>query len=412
MERPSVLFVNRVYPPERGATGRILRDLAKSFAREGWLVTVVTTGTDALIDRDGSIRVVQVKGPGQPSKLGYLWVWIKLLFAVMKQKKHHLLVTMTDPPLLVLVGNIYSFFKKTHHIHWCQNLYPDVLPALATKLPEFLLNIFKRLSMWGLKSCDRVVVIGRCMARQITLDGIDPTKITVIANWPDQELVNPKDFTNGFDQRVQDVEGAKAPDDLIKDAPKFRVLYAGNIGEAHPTESILDAAEILKDEHPEIEFIFVGEGKRFDQIAETRQKRGLENVRLLPFQPPSRLKQLMESGDLHLISMKEEAAGYIVPCKLYSALAVKRPCVLVGPQQSETAKVISDYKAGAVVPQENAKALAEEIKRFRLNGDDWHAAHDGAANASKVFVPGQSIDAWLERAWDVIGPDLKYKKAA
>jgi hypothetical protein len=43
---PSVLFLNRVYPPVRGATGRVLRDLARSFAADGWSVTVLTTGPE------------------------------------------------------------------------------------------------------------------------------------------------------------------------------------------------------------------------------------------------------------------------------------------------------------------------------------------------------------------------------
>jgi NAD(P)-dependent dehydrogenase (short-subunit alcohol dehydrogenase family) len=44
MRSPSVLFMNRVYPPATGATGRVLRDLARAFAKAGWQVTVITCG--------------------------------------------------------------------------------------------------------------------------------------------------------------------------------------------------------------------------------------------------------------------------------------------------------------------------------------------------------------------------------
>ena len=47
MNRPKIVLVNRVYPPVRGATGRLLRDLALNLKREGWHVTVVTTGDEA-----------------------------------------------------------------------------------------------------------------------------------------------------------------------------------------------------------------------------------------------------------------------------------------------------------------------------------------------------------------------------
>ena len=42
--KPSVLLINRVYPPAKGATGRVLRDLAQEMARAGWTVSVLTTG--------------------------------------------------------------------------------------------------------------------------------------------------------------------------------------------------------------------------------------------------------------------------------------------------------------------------------------------------------------------------------
>ena len=40
---PSILFINRVYPPDSGATGRVLEHAARSFAKAGWDVTVLAT---------------------------------------------------------------------------------------------------------------------------------------------------------------------------------------------------------------------------------------------------------------------------------------------------------------------------------------------------------------------------------
>jgi hypothetical protein len=118
----------------------------------------------------------------------------------------------------------------------------------------------------------------------------------------------------------------------------------------------------------------------------------------------------MESGDVHLISMREDAAGMLVPSKLYAALAVGRPCIFVGPEQSETAKVITDFHAGAIVHQGDARALADKILQYRTSGEDWFAAHTGAAAAGKIFVPAEAINAWIERAWSVVEPDMMGKK--
>lgn len=408
MRRPSVLFLNRVYPPSSGATGRVLRDLARSFAREGWQVTVITTGPKAVKDRDGGIRVIHVKAPEKPGGLlSYSWVWMKILIKALRQPPTHLLVTMSDPPLLVLAGEIISKFKKNRHIHWCHDLYPDILPALNVRLPKFVLGYFKKLTRRAMERADKVIVIGRCMAKHLTVSGVDARHITVIPNWPDPELLHPpsEQPVNGSANGI--VDGEVMPSQTLTGGPKFRVLYAGNIGRAHPLDTILDAAEILHESHPEIEFVFVGDGKRFDEIATQRSKRSLDNIRLLPYQPVSRLRQVMESGDVHIISVKDEAAGMLVPSKLYSALAVARPCIFIGPAQSETAKVITDFKAGDVVAQGHARELADKIVQYRVSSEVWFAAHGGASEASKVFLPKESINAWMERAWGVVRSDLE-----
>ena len=304
-------------------------------------------------------------------------------------------------------------FKKCKHINWCHDLYPDVMPAIGFKVPGFLMRFFKYLSRRAMERCDKVIVSGRCMARHLSMDGVSAKQITMIPNWPDTELVDPElishaPHSQSFHPLKTDiVRGARPFEQQIKDRQRFRVLYAGNIGRAHPVDTILQAAEILEKDGSDVEFVFVGDGRRFDDLAERRNAMGLTNIRFLPYQPANRLQELMESGDLHLISMSQEAAGLLVPSKLYAALAVARPCVMVGPEQSEVAKVITDFKAGVVVPQGDAQGLASAITRFRQSGEEWFSAHNGSAQAAEVFQPQFSIEAWMERAWDAVKADVR-----
>lgn len=409
---PSVLFLNRVYPSVRGATGRVLRDLARSFARDGWNVTILTTGPEAREEKDGPIRVIRVKAPLRAKSIfGYMNVWARLTARSLKLPAHDLVVTMTDPPLLVTAGQIVAKVKKSRHIHWCQDLYPDLLPTLGLNIPDGAMSLLRNVSRKGMRTCDRVVTIGRCMARQLTTSGLDPKRIAVIPNWPDYELLDNHPLTarNGFRNansgKKSESALARPFEELFRDGdhPKFRILYSGNLGRAHPVTTILDAAEILAREKLDIEFIFVGDGPGQEKLAQERARRGLENIRFLPYQPVSRLKELMESGDVHLISMAEDAAGLLVPSKLYSALAVQRPCIFVGPVHCEAARVINDFKAGAVVPQGDPEMLARTIMGFRNNSETWFAAHEGAAKAGRIFVPDEAIAAWIKRARDTVG---------
>lgn len=465
MAKPSVLFINRVYPPVKGATGRVLRDLAQGFARDGWDVTVLSTGTKAGEAKDGPIKLKLLKTIPQQTAFAYFFLWLRFLMAALFMKRFDMVVTLTDPPLLVVAGRIIARVKKSTHIHWCHDLYPDILPVLGLKLPLFVMNFLKRASRRAMKSCNRVVVIGRCMAKHLSFSGLDMSKVTIIPNWPDFELSgksaseiallgaegngeagatgatanikspssspfaplsHPKMVTEPI--RVQSPANAnaalsaqagqphvQAPAQppaqrpfFVDDSPKFRVLYSGNLGRAHPVSSIIEAASLLLPHHPEIEFVFVGDGLGFDRVAHERARRGLDNIRLLPSQPLSRLKDLMESGDVHLISMSHEAAGMLVPSKLYAALAAGRPCILIGPEQTETARVIRDYGAGAIVEQGNPRRLAEEILALRMNGDNWFAAMSGAKRAGQDYAPTRAISSWLKNARETI----RHKNAA
>lgn len=377
-----------------------MRDLARSFAREGWQVTVITSGSKAGTERDGAVRVIRVKGAAKPGLFGYLFVWLRMFLAAMRLPATHILVTMSDPPLLAVAGRMLKNIKKNKHIHWCQDLYPDILPALDIYVPGFMMNAMMRSTRHALNDADKVITVGRCMARHLSHTGVSPKHMAVIPNWPDLALrrAGAADDANAFEPPQE----YRKHEEQIKAGPRFRVLYAGNIGRAHPIDTILDTAQILQDKQPDIEFLFVGDGPRFDRLSKLRAQRHLHNIKFLPFQPAARLRALMESGDVHLISMKEDAAGMLVPSKLYGALAVGRPCILLGPAHSETAKVITDYKAGDVVAQGEAAGLAARILEYRMNGDRWFAAHKGATLAGGVFVPKASINAWMERAWGVL----------
>lgn len=415
MRKPSVLLINRIYPPVRGATGRVLRDLAQAFARDGWEVTVLTTepqrtknGRDS---QDGGVRVCRIPAPLRKTPFNYFWIWLRLLWVALFLPRHHLVVTLTDPPFLVVAGRFIARLKKSMHIHWCQDLYPDILPALGVKPSPFLMRFLQHMSRRSMKSCDRVVAIGRCMARHLVSTGVDMARLVTIPNWPDSELVEPKEAPS---IRIQDAANSNRARALLKskpffvdEDPKFRVLYAGNIGRAHPVATLLQAAEDLSGVFPEIEFVFVGEGPGFEALARERSVRGLDNIRLLPPQPASRLKDLMESGDVHLISMKHEVMGMLVPSKLYAALAAGRPCVLIGPEQSETARVLKEFGAGLVVPQGNAHALAEAIKTYRLDEGAWFSAQQGALKAAEKFTPDSSLTSWVKGAREIV----RYKAA-
>ena len=113
MYQPSILFINRVFPPDRGATGRCLADLANRFAARGWRVTVLGGGDAALSygapglpPKLTVVRAGPSGGGATTRSIDYVFVLGRLLVAALNLPRHDVVVTLTDPPLLAVIGPI------------------------------------------------------------------------------------------------------------------------------------------------------------------------------------------------------------------------------------------------------------------------------------------------------------------
>ena len=387
------MLVNRVYPPRRGATGRLLQDLARALEQSGWKVSVVTTGEKKEMVVQQNITIYRVAGPDKCQKrIQYCAVWFKLLRQGLSLPRHDVVVTLTDPPMAVLIGWFVSWLRGGRHVHWCHDLYPDLFVPLGVKLSPILSRVLFFLSRRTMNNTAKVITIGRCMAKHLIATGVQKQKVSMIANWADFDVIAPKKTAGqatikGDDRALKDIRR--------DDDPKFRILYAGNIGRAHSVRAIIEAADLLSN-HKEIEFMFVGDQHVHNILARERGKRALENIKFMPYQPLDNLRALMESGDVHLVSMRTNAQGLLVPCKFYSGLTVGRPTIFLGPEQSELGCVIKEYHAGLVVPVRDSKKLAEAIYYLRSDGDAWFKAQDGALRAAQAYHPNLSLHKWVE----------------
>ena len=108
----------------------------------------------------------------------------------------------------------------------------------------------------------RNIVIGEHMAERLRAEGIPAQSIRVIHNWADDEIIRPiahRDNPLRSEWNLQD---------------KFVVGYSGNLGRAHEFQTILQAAEQLRDS-PNIRFLFIGAGAGLQPLQREVDRRGL-----------------------------------------------------------------------------------------------------------------------------------------
>jgi glycosyltransferase involved in cell wall biosynthesis len=177
-------------------------------------------------------------------------------------------------------------------------------------------------------------------------------KVIVIHNWADGE-------------RIQPVPRKDHP--LLREwnlAGKFVVQYSGNIGLFHEIETVIAAAEQLRDRE-DIAFLFIGEGGQLPRLRQRAKDENLSNIVFQPFQPRERLPLSLTACDAAVVSLKEEATGCCVPSKLYGVLAAGRPVLAVANEKTETARTITRGQCGAVVAPGDSEKLKETILAWR-----------------------------------------------
>jgi colanic acid biosynthesis glycosyl transferase WcaI len=377
-----ILFINCVYPPASGATGLLLSELVPILGEQGYDVTVVATKADRHSASSETVRGVRIERvTALPFRgraiwlraFAYLALYPALFWRALRLPPSDVLVTMTDPPLLLLFGPIIAFFKGSRLIHWAQDIYPEVAEELGVlRNHGCIANICRALSTAALRKQSRIVAVGRCMKERLLARGLPERAIEVISNWAPNSISS--EDANGVAQfrRLHDLEN------------KFVVMYSGNLGLAHSFHEILEAARALQPKRADIVFLMVGDGPRLAQLKTKAAELSLSNVRFLPSQPFETLSAVLKAADVHLVTMVPETCGLVVPSKLYGIFAAGRPCLFVGPQQSEAALLIREYECGSVVSC--GAELASAIIHWSDHPDLLNAAGLRAQRAATNFT--------------------------
>jgi hypothetical protein len=360
---PALLFINRVYPPDSGATGRVLEHVARGFRDAGWEVTVLVTAGErsspGSVSQDG-VKVVSVASPFSKKSLlaralGYVLMIPSLGWKALLMPRADVVVTMTDPPMLLVIGPFLKIFKGSRLIHWAQDLYPEVAEEAGVfRRGGAVATVVRWISTMAMRFHDGTVAVGRCMAERLVARGIPTERIRVIPNTGvEREIIPRTDRGRSFRDRH-----------ALGDA--FVVMYSGNMGRAHEFGTVLEAARDLQAGGvKDVLFLFVGSGPGEALLRGEVDRMGLSNVRFLPPQPTASLSESLGAADLHLVTMREGMSGLVVPSKFYGVLAAERPCLYIGPADSEVALVIGSEGVGRVIRCGDAKGLQAAIMEYR-----------------------------------------------
>jgi len=220
------------------------------------------------------------------------------------------------------------------------------------------------------------------MARRLQAEGIAADRIAVIHNWADGARIRPLAREQNRLRRQWGL------------GDRFVIGYSGNLGRMHEVETLVELIDLLADE-PELAFLLVGAGAGYERLRRRAGERDLGNVMLRPYQPPARLPESLTLPDLHVVSLRPDCEGLVMPSKLYGVLAAGRPVLAIGDPAGDVARLVRAHDAGLIVAPGAAAAAAAAIRA--LAADPARQAGLGA-NARAAYERAYSREASLA-AW-------------
>ena len=147
----------------------------------------------------------------------------------------------------------------------------------------------------------------------------------------------------------------------IRSGFHFVAVHAGNLGFYGAWETLLKAAEILRNENTGL--VFVGSGANRARLESAAA--GAENVRFLAYQPVERVPHVMMAGDVHIVTIRRGLEGVVVPSKIYSILAAGRPVLAVAAENSDAARIVIESGCGMSANPDDPAEVAAAIRAMR-----------------------------------------------
>lgn len=355
-----VVLINQFFWPDSAATSVLLTDLVRDLAHRGHQITVICGRSsycaEESLDQPPPVRIIRTItlpfGRGRWARLlSYASFYAGAGVSALLLPRPDLIVSMTTPPLLSVLGSIVKRLRRCRHFVWEMDLYPDVALDLQVMRSD---AVAARLVGWladgSRRHADGLIALGPCMKERLIARGIESENIHIAPNWAGGGFSRPAIST-----------ASRRPGPLT-------FIYAGNLGLAHETRTLIQAISCLGNSE-EFRFIFVGGGPHWNNLRQECNDRRLTTVEFRPFGTRLELQQLYSSSDVGLVTLKDACCGSLVPSKTYSLLAAGLPILYVGPAAATPGLVIEEFGCGWQVDCGNASGLLSLIELLQHNRD-------------------------------------------
>jgi colanic acid biosynthesis glycosyl transferase WcaI len=292
-------------------------------------------------------------------------------------------IAMSPPLTLGLTGWVASRLRRCPMVFNIQDVFPDAAVETGAITNRTIIAAASWLERVSYLAADAVTVLSDDLGDNVVAKlaatrgdrGVDT--VHVIPNFVDTEAIVPADRATAYRNELG-----------LGDGPV--VLYAGNVGFSQSLDLMLAAAREL----PGVTFLINGNGAARSSLEAAAA--GIPNVRFADYIEPSRLTELLATGDVHVVPLRRGLGRVSVPSKTYSIMAAGRPVVAAIDVDTAVPRILADSGGGIAVPPDDPAAFIDAIRS--LVGDPVLCARLGALG--RDWVEREASPAAVGAAYD------------
>jgi hypothetical protein len=233
------------------------------------------------------------------------------------------------------------------------DFYPET--AIAARKGAFLKPTVP-LFHWLRRQATSIEVLSECQERRLIEAGMARSQLRI------ERDASPVQFSEPLIPAARPF----GPNDVV-------LLYSGNFGIAHESDTFLEAYRLHVQEGPNrVRLWLNATGAKVEHVVSFCRKHDLPLHASAPV-PLAELAGLLSAADAHLVVLDAPFWGYVIPSKIYACLDSKRPILYVGPAESDVHKLISGCPGNASVRNGDIEGCLAELGRISADHPGEHA---------------------------------------
>lgn len=230
------------------------------------------------------------------------------------------------------------------------DLWPESVTASGLLNRRWIISTIRSVAKFIYRAATHVNVVTEGFRQNLIAMGVPEGKLSVIENWMPTATYSLAEPDTAFAQQFN-----------LQD--KFVVMYAGNMGASQDLHTVLNAAELLRDQS-DIRFALVGGGLQHDELVRRVADEQLTNVILPGRFPPEKMPGMYAFANVLLVHLKPDSLSDVsIPSKTFAYMASGRPVLMA--VRGDGAEFLHKNQFGLTAEPSNPASLAEAVLKLR-----------------------------------------------